>query len=121
LREYLRQPAPGPQSVVDVHGNQVALLALSGCFRASTMTCSTCHDVHAPQRDAEAFSATCLGCHEGTEHRTLAGGRGVATTACVDCHMPVLASNAVVARRDGRSVRARVRTHWISVYPGMAR
>ena len=35
---------------------------------------------------------------------------------CIDCHMPVQASNLIVSDVNGTSVRARVRNHWIKVY-----
>src|SRR5271168_1359854 len=59
----LQRPAPGAS--VDVHGNQVALLARSRCYQSSpTMTCSTCHDEHAPEHAAASYSNQCLTCHE---------------------------------------------------------
>ncbi len=102
---------------IDVHGNQVALLQRSRCFRSSQMTCATCHDVHRPQRDLVALSGRCLTCHTlqscglfPSHGRALAG-------RCVDCHMPALTSNVLIANRRGRPVRVQVRTHWIKVYP----
>ena len=104
--DWLTPPDTG---AIDVHGNQVALLERSRCFRASQMTCATCHEVHRQQRDVAEFSGRCLGCH--TPHgRDLAG-------RCVDCHMPALTSTTILARSLGRDVRVQVRTHWIKVYP----
>lgn len=117
LNEYL-VPAPVlPGDEVDVHGNQVARLAASRCFQASgTMTCSTCHDVHAPQRDITAFAASCLQCHQ-VESCGLFPERGNAIAdGCVDCHMPNLPSRTVVSSHEGRQVQPRVRSHWIKVY-----
>jgi hypothetical protein len=118
LEDYL-VPAPVlPGEEVDVHGNQVARLAASRCFQASgTMTCSTCHDVHAPQRDITGFTASCLQCHQ-VESCGLFPERGNAIAGgCVDCHMPNLPSRTVVSSHEGRQVRPRVRSHWIKVYP----
>jgi hypothetical protein len=42
----------------EVHGNQVGLLKRSRCYLSSpTMSCSTCHDVHAPERPAATYSS----------------------------------------------------------------
>lgn len=107
-----------PQSpTVDVHGDQVGVLARSTCFQQSSMTCSTCHDVHREQRDPVALSGNCLKCHTvqscglfPTRGRSLEG-------KCVDCHMPVQESQSVIANHQGRQIRQPVRSHWIKVYP----
>ncbi len=39
-------------------------------------------------------------------------------TGCIDCHMPVQESNAIVTASNGKRIKARVRSHWIKVYPG---
>ena len=61
LEDYVHIPYI-PNAPVDVHGNQTQLLAKSRCFEGSTMTCTTCHDVHRRQRDAAAFSPHRLTC-----------------------------------------------------------
>ena len=104
---------------IDVHGNQVGLMEMSRCFRSSTtMTCSTCHDVHVPQRNLAAFSERCLTCHQ--IDRCLVypkAGRQIAGK-CVDCHMPNQESSKIVVNAsDGKNVRPRVRNHRIKVYP----
>ena len=102
----------------DVHGNQVGLLERSHCFRSSqTMTCSTCHDVHGPEKPAAAYSERCLGCHQWQScGRAKVLGAKIKSD-CVDCHMPVEATNVIVSETAGREVRARMRNHWIKVYP----
>jgi len=101
---------------IDVHGNQVALLQRSKCFRSSQMTCATCHDVHREQRDVVALSGRCLTCHTPQscglfpQHGEELAGR------CVDCHMPALTSSLLIANYLGHPVRVQVRTHWIKVY-----
>lgn len=103
-----------PDTNVDVHGNQVALLERSRCYRASQMTCLTCHDVHRTQRNTVELSGVCLKCHAlprlSPTHSPASVGR------CVDCHMPVLPSRTVVASSDGKRVVQTVRSHWIKVY-----
>ena len=101
----------------DVHGNQVALLKRSQCFRSSSMmTCSTCHDEHAPERPADDYSDRCLACHQvsscglfKTEGESIRNG-------CVSCHMPIQKTKAIISQTSGRVVRASMRTHWIRVY-----
>jgi hypothetical protein len=119
LREHL-QIAPAAPNEVDVHGNQVALLARSACFRASEMTCSTCHDVHRTQRDAAQLSSRCLTCHV-PRSCGLYPSRGTQLIGrCVDCHMPLQRSNTIISGHEGRQERPLVRTHWIKVYPASA-
>ena len=103
-----------------MHGNQVALLARSPCFRASEMTCSTCHDVHRTQRDVAQLSGRCLTCHTARSCG-LYPTRGEAIMGrCVDCHMPLQPSNTIISGHEGRQERPMVRTHWIRVYPETA-
>jgi len=116
LGDYIQRGAPGPDEVVDVHGNQVALLERSRCFQSSNMTCSTCHNVHLPQRNAAAFSRSCQTCHKvescGLFHKL---GHRIAEN-CIDCHMPKLTSKSVVSTNEGRKLQPQVRTHWLRVY-----
>ena len=115
LREHL-ELGPAAPNEVDVHGNQVALLARSPCFRSSEMTCSTCHDVHRTQRDATELSGRCLTCHV-PQSCGLYPSRGQALVGrCVDCHMPLQQSNSIISGHEGQRVRPLVRTHWIKVY-----
>ena len=118
LQDYLRLTVPAPGETVDVHGNQIALLEKSRCFQASNMTCSTCHDVHRPKRDAAAFSSACLTCHKVESCGVAATmGRKIADN-CVDCHMPKQTSDVLFSIVEGRKVQPQVRTHWIKPYPG---
>ena len=116
LEDHLHLDSPKPDEPLDVHGSQVALLERSKCFKSSSMTCSTCHDVHAPQRDVTDFSARCLTCHKvescglfPRRGRTLAG-------RCVDCHLPNQTSNVIFSTHAGARIRPKVRNHWIKVY-----
>ena len=115
LGNFVELPAQPPDAQVDVHGNQVALLQRSRCYQASQMTCATCHDVHATQRDVKQLSGKCLTCHQEqscklfpTQGRALAG-------RCVDCHMPLQSSNLIVSALEGTQRQAQVRSHWIKV------
>jgi len=112
---YLRPAANEVQ--VDVHGNQVALLARSRCFQSSQMTCATCHDVHRTQRDVRELSGRCLTCHQAQTHKPLPEQTQPLTGRCVDCHMPLQPSNLIVSALRGEKERALVRSHWIKVYP----
>jgi hypothetical protein len=121
LEKFISLPAPREDATVDVHGNQVALLSRSRCFRSSEMTCITCHDVHRPQRNVAELSGRCLTCHQEKscglfpkEGHALAG-------RCVNCHMPLQTSNTLVTTLNGVKEQVQVRTHWIKVYPDSAR
>lgn len=117
LEDYLHLEMPGPNEAVDVHGNQVALLERSRCFQASSMTCSTCHDVHLPQRDPTAFSGRCLTCHKIQSCGLFRKSGDRIAGKCVDCHLPRLTSNMIVSSHEGARLRPKVRTHWIKLYP----
>jgi len=115
-------PAPPGSAVPDVHANQVGLLKLSECYRmSSSMTCSTCHNVHVPEETAADYSNRCMRCHDWRscgESRRL----GIAITRdCVDCHMPMLQTRAIVSVTAGRELHTTIRTHWIKVYPEVSR
>jgi hypothetical protein len=111
---FLADPAEA-DARPEVHGNQVALLKRSSCYRSSPkMTCSTCHNEHAPERAAAEYSSRCLECHQLSKLRHLAShGPGA---DCVRCHMPVLPTKAIVSVTSGKILRAEMRTHWIKVY-----
>lgn len=112
------EPEPIAAATPDVHGNQVALLRRSRCFLSSpAMTCSTCHDVHALESPAPAYSTKCLKCHAwqscGESKRI---GHEIVRD-CIRCHMPLEETSAIVSVTAGRVLRTSIRTHWIRVYP----
>ncbi|HEY8412847.1 MAG TPA: multiheme c-type cytochrome [Pyrinomonadaceae bacterium] len=116
LANYIEFEKPKPDEPLDVHGNQLELLERSKCFKSSNMTCSTCHDVHRPQRDPAYFSDKCLQCHKvqscglfPKRGRTLLG-------KCVDCHLPNQNSNVIFSSHDRVRITPQVRNHWIKVY-----
>jgi hypothetical protein len=116
LEDFLKLEIPKEDEALDVHGSQVALLERSKCFKSSTMTCSTCHDVHVRQRDVVDFSGRCLACHK-VESCGLFPKRGRAIVGkCVDCHMPNQTSNVIFSTHDGARLRPKVRNHWIRIY-----
>jgi hypothetical protein len=117
IDDYLYIPIVDKDSPVDVHGNQVQLLEKSRCFRSSRMTCTTCHEVHKPQRDAASFSEHCLGCHKVEACGRFAQmGQAIANN-CVDCHMPLQESELLVSDTNGRKLKPKVRNHKIGIYP----
>jgi hypothetical protein len=117
LDKYYSLDQPNPRAIVDVHGNQVALLQMSRCYQSSTnFVCSSCHDVHQRQRDASAFSVRCLECHKPANCGEYAKSKEKIVFGCVDCHMPVQASNLIISNSNGKQTRAMVRSHWIKIY-----
>jgi hypothetical protein len=118
LDDYLDRDISDPNSTIDVHGGQVALLQRSRCYQSSaTMTCSTCHNVHESQRAAAAISSRCLACHKMDDCGMSRKIGSKIADGCVDCHMPVQQSKAIVTASNGRRTKALVRNHWIKVYP----
>jgi len=117
LSDYVRLEPPNATDRLDVHGNQAILLERSRCFQASPeMSCSTCHDVHTPERPAADYSAKCLGCHRVDQCRMVRKLGTRTASNCIDCHMPVQPSNKLVLDADNRRLQANVRNHWIRVY-----
>lgn len=63
-------------------------LRQSSCFRASQMTCTTCHNPHRAPRGKEAashYESVCRQCHQSPHEKTPAT---LAQGTCTDCHMP---------------------------------
>lgn len=116
LTKYVDLPPSTPDAQVDVHGSQVELLEKSRCFQSSTMTCSTCHDVHTKQRDLAAFSKRCLSCHAPASCGRFTTLGDTITQNCIDCHMPRQETNLILFDRKGPKARPRMRNHWIKVY-----
>jgi Cytochrome c554 and c-prime len=117
LDSYL-QPNTGEIAAhPDVHGNQVGLLKQSRCYQSSPgISCSTCHDVHQPEHAAAAYSSRCLNCHQVEScGMSKSLGQKIADN-CIDCHMPVEPTNAIVSETAGQVIRPSMRNHWIKVY-----
>lgn len=118
LARYVAIKAAPDGQAADVHGEQVEALERSKCFNSGQLTCTTCHNVHKSQENADAYSVDCLDCH--TVHacpksRTL--GENI-QTRCVACHMPIAASTALISETAGNVIRAEMRQHRIGIYPG---
>jgi predicted CXXCH cytochrome family protein len=78
-------------------------LRMSACFRASQMTCTTCHNPHQIPRGEQAslqYAAVCRTCHADTHARETP-----AKTDCIACHMP--------KRRSDDAVHAVMTDHYI--------
>jgi hypothetical protein len=118
LDDYLFVPNADAHDAPDVHGNQVQLLKRSKCFQSTTtLTCTTCHNVHATQRDAASFSSHCLTCHAPRQCGQFAKLGDAIARDCVDCHMPLQESQVLFSESNGRKLRPMVRTHKIGIYP----
>jgi len=118
LTDYF-EPLPGNVApTAEVHGNQVALMKSSRCYQASgTMTCSTCHNVHVPQRDVAAFAPRCQSCHKVEACRLFPTAGQKIASRCVDCHMPNMRSGVIaVAGAASTMLAPDVRTHAIKIY-----
>jgi hypothetical protein len=117
ITDYLKITAPPANVPVDVHGNQVGALESSKCFTSGKLTCSTCHDVHRTQENADAFSRHCLSCHDvhacGRFKQMGEAIRG----KCIECHMPVGKSMVLTSQSSGQLLQAQLRTHRIAIYP----
>jgi hypothetical protein len=116
LENYIRLQRPDANAAVDVHGNQVALTQRSRCYQNSQMTCTTCHEVHAPERAAASYSDKCLQCHKDSDCGEFAKLDVRIRENCVACHMPVQESNLIISNVNGKQIKARMRNHWIKVY-----
>ncbi|HEY1848512.1 MAG TPA: multiheme c-type cytochrome [Opitutaceae bacterium] len=121
LAKYIAFGRWNPREHVDVHARQVPLLEASRCFRSTkTMTCTTCHDVHTPQRDAASFVPKCLACHKPESCGEFAKSGHHIDSLCIDCHMPLQETGKIVSRVDGTTIRPKVRNHRIAIYPAEA-
>jgi len=116
LENYFKLPQTDALARVDVHGNQVALTQRSRCYQNSQMTCTTCHELHGPERTAASYSEKCLQCHKDRDCGEFAKLGAKIQENCIDCHMPVQNSDRIVADVNGKQVKARIRNHWIKVY-----
>lgn len=121
LSKFLQPDSTQLAQTPNVHGNQVGLLRRSRCYLLSpNMACSTCHDIHAPERPAAEYSARCLNCHQIKACGMSKSMGAKIADDCIDCHMPLESTTAVVSQTAGDLIRPKMRTHWIRVYPTRA-
>jgi hypothetical protein len=115
-------PVSTRPDTLDVHGNQYGLLTASQCYiKSKNMDCSTCHNVHENEfGNTKLFSSRCMTCHNnGGEHTqcSLKSTKNIVMNEnCVNCHMPVLASNAIKVKTDDQLLPDFLHTHFISIY-----
>jgi hypothetical protein len=117
MRVHTSNEAPN-YKVIDVHGNQTALLESSKCFIGSKMDCSTCHDTHVKDRDKVLlYAGRCLSCHSQNTHNECKLANQLSATMlannCISCHMPAFSSKLIIAGQTGTLIH----THHIAVYP----
>ena len=117
IHDYLKIIPPPANAPVDVHGNQVGALEQSKCFTSGKLNCSTCHNVHRTQENADTFSSRCLTCHTVKACGRYTTMRNSIVGKCIECHMPVAKSNAITTANAGQSMQLRLRTHRIAIYP----
>lgn len=110
-------------SQIDVHGNQVGLLKASQCFKmTTTMTCSTCHNVHENERGKTGlFSQRCLSCHSAASEKMKTPTHQLVKsieTNCIDCHMPSQPSKSIAVFLEGDETpkTSSLRSHFIGIY-----
>ncbi|HKH59569.1 MAG TPA: multiheme c-type cytochrome [Flavitalea sp.] len=127
LRDYFVFDTVGRNAAdIDVHGNQYGLLAASKCFKASEMTCSSCHNPHQNEKAKLAvFSQRCSGCHNRGHNKECRMKPVIGSTInenCIDCHMPKQPSRSIAVLLQGSPMPTPVlmRTHLIKVYPAQA-
>jgi hypothetical protein len=119
LNEYFKPLQTEAAERPDVHGNQVGLLKRSRCYQSSPgLSCSTCHDTHAAEKPAASYSSACLQCHQWTSCGASRKLGHAIVSNCIDCHMPVQPTSVIASETAGQVVRAKMRNHWIKVYPG---
>ena len=119
LDHHLQFPKLESGAHIDVHGSQVQLLERSRCFQSSTsMTCTTCHDVHVAKRDPAAFSTNCMACHKVENCGEFLKLGHKIDLQCVTCHMPLQeTAQIVISGVNRRSLQPKVRNHQIAIYP----
>lgn len=114
--DYLAIQPASPSAPPDVHGNQVGALEQSKCFASGNMTCSTCHNVHEKQENADSFSRHCLSCHEIRACGRYSSLGPAIRTKCVDCHMPLQESTKITSNSSEGTLHALLRAHQIRIY-----
>ena len=97
--------------------NQRSRLARSGCFTATEMTCTTCHNPHQrAEGGMRAASQSCIACHadDGCSHESSIADLD-RTANCIDCHMPLRRSESFKFETSESAVFPHFRDHHIRV------
>ncbi|MGB8538179.1 MAG: multiheme c-type cytochrome [Acidobacteriaceae bacterium] len=117
LDDYLRSDNRDVDEHPNLHANQVGLLEKSRCYLSSKeMSCSTCHNTHAPEQSTASYSARCLSCHKVRECGMSSTVGPKIAEDCIDCHMPVEPTSAIFSETANQLFRPKMRNHWIKVY-----
>jgi hypothetical protein len=124
LSNYFTFSPPDPNiNNIDVHGNQLGLLASSKCFVTGNVTCINCHSTHENENGKiEVFSQRCMSCHSeghGKSCKMTATIGASISQNCIDCHMPKQPSHAIAVylQYQNDPTPALLRTHYITIYP----
>ncbi|MBO0723156.1 MAG: hypothetical protein J2P41_20200, partial [Blastocatellia bacterium] len=121
LDDYAPAGAGEADPSADVHGNQIALLRQSKCFRASPeMSCSTCHDVHQQERDSVKLANKCLSCHQAGQCKIGQSIGAEIMNYCIDCHMPKRKSTLIRIDAPTKQFAPEYRSHAIGIYRQVA-
>lgn len=118
LDRFVSLPELPRDAPVDPHGSQTQFFVRSRCFQSSpAMTCTTCHDVHAPRPDLTAYAARCLSCHKVESCGVFPKLGHRIDRQCVACHMPLQLTGRMLVRIDRKSVQLKAHNHRIAIYP----
>ncbi len=112
----------------DVHGKQMQLLQSSACFKASKLTCTSCHSPHEAEKNlSELFVSKCMSCHQSSTHaqknllefqQAAVKNTGSNIKNCINCHMPLQPSKDIFfgAGLQSGTIPYLLRTHRIGIY-----
>lgn len=117
LASFHRTSNPNAEGVGGIHtSNQLTRLAKSKCFQQSEMTCTSCHNPHVDQRGIrDAFTASCLNCHQ-VDHCGMSKKLGASVADnCVDCHMPMSDNENMTLQVSRGSFTVQMIDHYIRV------
>ncbi|WP_348823970.1 cytochrome c3 family protein [Flavobacterium aestuarii] len=126
LMDYFNENPTSKDTLnMDVHGNQLGLLAQSKCFKKSqAMDCMTCHNPHQDSPgNLTTYSKICMSCHKDIKHNSATVKTFTKTmlaAACVECHMPKKDSKAIrflQSNKHSDTLSYSLRTHKIAIYP----